>query len=43
LQGLSPISWLSYSYGSVSANRPSPVKGPVLLVAKSGTPHASHS
>ena len=41
LQGLSPISWLSYSCDGISAGRPNPVKGPVLLVAKSGTPHAS--
>jgi len=41
LQGLSPRSWLSYSCDGISASRPSPVRGPVLLVAKSGTPHAS--
>jgi hypothetical protein len=41
LQGLSPSSWLSYSCDGISASRPSPVRGPVLLVAKSGTPHAS--
>lgn len=41
LQGLSPSSWLSYSSEPTSRTLPNPVKGPVLLVAKSGTPHAS--
>ena len=41
LQGLSPSSWLSYSSKPISRTLPNPVKGPVLLVAKSGTPHAS--